>query len=69
MSGDSLDRAALEQLARELGLEKLYAARPELLRQAHANARAMAARLRRPEDIAAEPSHIFQAENNVRARR
>ncbi len=65
MSGDKLDDAALEQLARQLGLEKLYAARPDLIRQAHDGARAMAERLQRPDDIAHEPSHIFQAENNV----
>ena len=64
MSGDNLDAAGLEQLARQLGLEKLYAAQPALLRQAYDGARAMAARLQRPGDIADEPSHIFQAANH-----
>jgi hypothetical protein len=61
----SLDDKELERLAKSLGLEKIHAAQPELVRQAHANARAMAARLERPTDIAEEPSHIFRADNNV----
>ena len=65
MSSDNLDEAALEQLARQLGLEKLYTEQPALVRQAYDGARAMAARLQRPEDIADEPSHIFQAGNHV----
>jgi hypothetical protein len=65
MSGDKLDEAALEQLAWQLGLGTLYAAQPQLLRQAYDGARVMAGRLRRPEDIAEEPGHIFRADNNV----
>ncbi len=65
MSGDKLDEMALQQLARQLGLGTLYDAQPQLLRQAYDGARAMAQRLRRPEDIAEEPGHIFQADNNV----
>ncbi len=61
----SLDNKDLEQLAQSLGLEKIFAAQPELVRQAHENARAMAGRLERPTDIADEPSHIFKADNNV----
>ncbi|MFP6749815.1 MAG: hypothetical protein VCD66_19745 [Alphaproteobacteria bacterium] len=61
----SLDDRELEQLVQSLGLEKIFAAQPELVRQAHANARAMAGRLERPGDIADEPSHIFRADNNV----
>ena len=61
----SLDDKALAQLAISLGLEKIHAAQPALIRQAYDNARAMAGRLERPDDIAAEPSHIFQAKNNV----
>ncbi|MDP6691250.1 MAG: hypothetical protein QF384_17290 [Alphaproteobacteria bacterium] len=65
MKGKSLDDNALEQLARSLGLSKLYEENPELVRRAYDNARAMAKRLPRPDDIADEPSHIFQANNNV----
>jgi hypothetical protein len=65
MSSDNLDDVALAQLARHLGLAKLYAARPELIRKAYDSGRAMAQRLQRPDDIADEPSHIFQADKNV----
>jgi hypothetical protein len=65
MSNDNLDEAALGQLARHLGLGKLYETQPELVRKAHDSGRAMAQRLPRPDNIADEPSHIFQAENNV----
>ncbi|MDA1098556.1 MAG: hypothetical protein O2967_06170 [Proteobacteria bacterium] len=65
MSNDNLDDAALEQLARQLGLGTLYDAQPALLRQAYDGGRAMARRLRRPADIADEPGHIFQPDNNV----
>jgi hypothetical protein len=36
-----------------------------LIRNAYDNARAMAGRLERPDDIADEPSHVFRAGNNV----
>jgi len=65
MRSDNLDDAALAQLARHLGLAKLYAAQPELIRKAYDGGRAMAGRLQRPDNIADEPSHIFQADNNV----
>jgi len=65
MSNDNLDEAALAQLARQLGLGKLYDTQPALVRQAYEGGRAMARRLPRPDDIADEPSHIFQADNNV----
>lgn len=65
MSDDKLDDNALGILARELGLGKLYAENPGLVRRAYDSARAMAERLPRPDDIADEPSHIFQANNNV----
>ncbi len=65
MTGESLDDNALAQLARSLGLGKLHADNPDLLRRAYDTARAMADRLPRPDDIADEPSHIFQADNNV----
>ncbi|MBT5193459.1 MAG: hypothetical protein HOK30_26610 [Rhodospirillaceae bacterium] len=61
----SLDDKALEQLARSLGLEKIHSAQPDLVRKAYDSARSMTARLRRPDDIAEEPSHIFRADNNV----
>ena len=65
MSSGNLDEAALAQLARHLGLGKLYEAQPELVRQAYDGGRATAQRLQRPDDIADEPSHIFRANNNV----
>jgi hypothetical protein len=61
----SMDDKALAQLATALGLEKILAAQPELIRKAYDNARAMAGRLDRPDDISDEPSHIFRADNNV----
>ncbi|MFP6707117.1 MAG: hypothetical protein VCE75_14020 [Alphaproteobacteria bacterium] len=61
----SMDDKALAQLATSLGLEKILAAQPELIRNAYDNARAMAGRLERPDDIADEPSHVFRAGNNV----
>ena len=61
----SMDDKALAQLATSLGLEKILAAQPELIRNAYDNARAMAERLERPDDIADEPSHVFRAGNNV----
>ena len=61
----SMDDKALAQLATSLGLEKILAAQPELIRNAYDNARAMARRLERPDDIADEPSHVFRAGNNV----
>ncbi|MFP6772249.1 MAG: hypothetical protein VCE74_07910 [Alphaproteobacteria bacterium] len=60
-----MDDKALAQLATALGLEKILAAQPELIRKAYDNARAMARRLDRPDDISDEPSHIFRADNNV----
>ncbi len=65
MSSNNVDEAALAQLARHLGLEKLYEAQPELVRQAYDGGRAMARRLQRPDDIADEPAHVFRADNNV----
>jgi hypothetical protein len=62
---DNIDDKALAQLATSLGLEKILAAQPDLVRKAYDNARAMSDRLQRPDDIAEEPSHIFQAKNNV----
>ena len=61
----SMDDKALAQLATSLGLEKILAAQPELIRNAYDNARAMSGRLERPDDIADEPSHVFRAGNNV----
>ena len=61
----SMDDKALAQLATSLGLEKILAAQPELIRNAYDSARAMAGRLERPDDIADEPSHVFRAGNNV----
>ena len=61
----TMNNDALARLAKSLGLEKIHAAQPQLVRQAHANARAMADRLERPTDISEEPSHVFRADNNV----
>ena len=65
MSKDGLGDEALAQLARQLGLEKIHADNPGLIRKAYDAARMMAARLPRPDDIADEPSHTFRADNNV----
>ena len=62
---DNIGDKALAQLATSLGLKKILAAQPDLVRKAYDNAHAMAGRLQRPVDIAEEPSHIFQAKNNV----
>ncbi|MDP6346551.1 MAG: hypothetical protein QF578_02715 [Alphaproteobacteria bacterium] len=60
MSDAPLDDRALVQLARELGLEKLAKTDLDLLRRARDAALNMADRLRRPDDMADEPAHIFQ---------
>ena len=65
MSSGTLDDNALKQLATLVGLEKLYNQAPALVRKAYDNGRAMADRLQRPDDIADEPAHIYQANNNV----
>jgi hypothetical protein len=65
MSSGTLDDNALKQLATLVGLEKIYNQDPALVRKAYDNGRAMADRLQRPDDIADEPAHIYQANNNV----
>ncbi|MBT3332038.1 MAG: hypothetical protein HOK21_00645 [Rhodospirillaceae bacterium] len=65
MSSEILDDNALKQLAGSVGLAKLYSENPDLVRKSYDGARAMAERLQRPDDVAEEPAHIFQANNNV----
>ena len=54
----------LTEIAKSHGLEVSYAARPELVRTAFENARAMAERLDRTHAPGDEPSHIFRVDNN-----
>ncbi len=65
MSTDGLDDEALEQLAKQLGLEQIHAENPDLIRKAYDAARLMAERLPRPDDVTDEPAHTFKADNNV----
>ena len=55
----------LTEFAKSLGLEVIYASRPELVRAAFENARAMAERLNRMHAPGDEPSHIFRVDNNA----
>ena len=55
----------LTEFAKSLGLEVIYASRPELVRAAFENARAMAERLNRTNAPGDEPSHIFRVDNNA----
>ena len=54
----------LSEIAKSLGLEVIYASRPELVHTAFENARAMAERLDRTHAPGDEPSHIFRVDNN-----
>ena len=55
----------LTEFAKSLGLEVIYASRPELVRASFENARAMAERLNRTHAPGDEPSHIFRVDNNA----
>ena len=55
----------LTEIAKSLGLEVINASRPELVRAAFENARAMAERLDRTHAPGDEPSHIFRVDNNA----
>jgi len=55
----------LTEFAKSLGLEVIYASRPELVSAAFENARAMAERLNRTHAPGDEPSHIFRVDNNA----
>ena len=55
----------LAEIAKSLGLEAIYTSRPELIRAAFQNARAMSERLDRSHAPSDEPSHIFRVDNNA----
>ena len=56
---------ALTEIIESLGLEAIYSSRPELVRPAFNNSRAMSGRLERSFTPSDEPSNVFRVDNNA----
>ena len=55
----------LTEIIESLGLEAIYSSRPELVRAAFNNSRAMSERLERSYTPSDEPSNVFRVDNNA----
>ena len=55
----------LAKIIEFLGLEAIYSSRPELVRAAFNNSRAMSGRLERSYTPSDEPSNVFRVDNNA----
>ena len=55
----------LAEIIESLGLEAIYSSRPELVRAAFNNSRAMSERLERSYTPSDEPSNVFRVDNNA----
>ena len=61
----SAEDKELSEIIESLGLEAIYSSRPELVRTAFNNSRAMSERLERSYTPSDEPSNVFRVDNNA----